>query len=61
MEEPQRGLELESYYDTEATREPTTNKEVILDIKQRMIRLQSTCPEKLGNKEDPKRDMLGSY
>ena len=28
----------------------------ILGIKQRIIRLQSTVPEKLGNKKDPKRD-----
>ena len=31
----------------------------ILDVKQRITRLQSTTPEKLGNKEDPKRDMHG--
>ena len=28
----------------------------ILDVKQRIIGLQPTAPEKLGNKKDPKRD-----
>ena len=31
----------------------------ILDLKQRITRLQSTTPEKLGNKEDPKRETHG--
>ena len=31
----------------------------ILGIKQRITRLQSTIPEKLGNKGDSKRDMHG--
>ena len=30
----------------------------ILDVKQRITRLQSTVPEKLGSKEDSKSDML---
>ena len=31
----------------------------MLDIEQRTTNLQSTPPEKLGNKEDPKRDIHG--
>ena len=32
----------------------------MLDIKQRITSLQSTTPEKTGNKKNPKRDIHGS-